>query len=146
MSLNKTILIGRITKDLELKRTQSGISVLSFALAVNRRTQKQGQQETDFINCVAWNKTAELMERYLRKGSLIGIEGRIQTRSYDNQQGQKVYVTEVVIESVEFLESKGAQQNNQSNRAQYQEQQQAYNEFDMSGGNLDISNDDLPFN
>lgn len=146
MSLNKTILIGRITKDLELKRTQSGISVLSFALAVNRRTQKQGQQETDFINCVAWNKTAELMERYLRKGSLIGIEGRIQTRSYDNQQGQKVYVTEVVVESVEFLESKGTQQNNQSNRAQYQEPQQAYNEFDMSGGDLDISNDDLPFN
>lgn len=146
MSLNKTILIGRITKDLELKRTQSGTSVLSFALAVNRRTQKQGQQETDFINCVAWNKTAELMERYLRKGSLIGVEGRIQTRSYDNQQRQKIYVTEVVIESVEFLESKRAQQNNQSNRVQYQEQQQAYNEFDMSDGNLDISNDDLPFN
>lgn len=146
MSLNKTILIGRITKDLELKRTQSGTSVLSFTLAVNRRAQKQGQQETDFINCVAWNKTAELMERYLHKGSLIGIEGRIQTRSYDNQQGQKVYVTEVVVESVEFLESKGAQQNNQSNRVQYQEQQQAYNEFDMSGGNLDISNEDLPFN
>lgn len=106
--INNVVLVGRITKDPELKRTQSGTSVCSFTLAVNRKVQAQGQPDTDFINCVAWNKTAELMVDYLHKGSLIGTEGRIQTRNYDNQQGQRVYVTEVVVNSVQFLEPKGS--------------------------------------
>lgn len=106
--INKTILIGRITKDLEPRTTTSGAIVVSFTLAVERNIKKEGQPEADFIQCVAWNKTAELMGQYLHKGSLIGIEGRIQTRSYDNQQGQKVFVTEVVADSVQFLEPKKA--------------------------------------
>lgn len=104
--INNVVLVGRLTKDPELKRTQSGTSVCSFNLAVNRRSQTPGQPDADFIGCVAWNKTAEIMEQYLHKGSLIGVEGRIQTRNYDNQQGQRVYVTEVVVQSLTFLEPK----------------------------------------
>lgn len=106
--INRVILVGRLTKEPELRRTQSGAGVVSFSLAVNRRVQTPGQPEADFINCVAWNKTAELMAQYLHKGSLIGLEGRIQTRNYENQQGQRVYVTEVVADSVQFLEPKNA--------------------------------------
>lgn len=104
--INSVSLTGRLTKDPELRMTQSGTSVTSFTLAVNRRPNSQGQQEADFISCVAWGKTAQVAEQYLHKGSLIGIEGRIQTRSYDNQQGQRVYVTEVVTETLSFLESR----------------------------------------
>ena len=94
--INRVVLVGRLTRDPELRKTQSGTSVCSFTMAVGRRVSTQGQPDADFINCVAWNKTADLMTQYLHKGSLIGLEGRIQTRSYDNQQGQRVYVTEVV--------------------------------------------------
>ena len=104
--INRVVLVGRLTRDPELRKTQSGTSVCSFTMAVGRRVSTQGQPDADFINCVAWNKTADLMTQYLHKGSLIGLEGRIQTRSYDNQQGQRVYVTEVVAESVQFLEPK----------------------------------------
>ena len=109
--INRVVLVGRLTRDPELRKTQSGTSVCSFTMAVGRRVSTQGQPDADFINCVAWNKTADLMTQYLHKGSLIGLEGRIQTRSYDNQQGQRVYVTEVVAESVQFLEPKNAQSN-----------------------------------
>lgn len=104
--INRVVLVGRLTKDPELRRTQSGTSVVSYTIAVNRRSAQPGQPDADFINCVAWNKTAELMAQYLHKGSLIGVEGRIQTRNYENQQGQRVYVTEVVTDSVQFLEPK----------------------------------------
>lgn len=110
--INRVVLVGRLTKDPELRRTQNGTSVVSYTIAVNRRTQTPGQPDADFINCVAWNKTAELMAQYLHKGSLIGIEGRIQTRNYENQQGQRVYVTEVVTDTVQFLEPKNAQSSN----------------------------------
>lgn len=104
--INQVVLVGRLTKDPEIRMTQTGTKVCSFNLAVNRKTQVQGQPDADFINCVAWSKTAELMEQYLNKGSQIGVEGRIQTRSYDNQQKQRVYVTEVVVNSITFLEPK----------------------------------------
>lgn len=106
--LNSVVLIGRLTKDPELRTTGSGTPVVSYTLAVNRRFKTQGQPEADFINCVAWNKTADTMARYLHKGSLIAVQGRIQTRNYENQQGQRVYVTEVVTDSFDFLESKNA--------------------------------------
>lgn len=106
--MNRVALIGRLTKDPELRTTQGGTSVCSFNLAVNRKVKAEGQPDADFISCVAWGKTADNMYTYLHKGSLIGVEGRIQTRSYDNQQGQKVYVTEVQCESVQFLEPKGS--------------------------------------
>ena len=162
--INRVVLVGRLTKDPEIRTTPSGAKVCQYTLAVNRTRKADGQPEADFINCVSWNKTAELMNQYLSKGALIGIEGRIQTRSYDNQQGQKVYVTEVFCDSVAFLEPKRSveEQNQQSQRNTYKTQNQAYTEHktQLQGqpvqyavnltaqaemDTLDISFDDLPF-
>lgn len=105
--LNVSALTGRITKDLDLRYTQAGKAVASFILAVNRPfTNQNGENEADFITCVVWGKTAETMANTLHKGSLIAVEGRIQTRNYENQQGTRVYVTEVVVTTFSFLESK----------------------------------------
>ena len=105
--INRVVLIGRLTRDPELRRTPQGDAVTSFTLAVNRNyTDKDGQQQADFINCVVWKKSAENVEKYCSKGSLVGVEGRIQTRSYDNQQGQRVYVAEVICNSVQFLDTR----------------------------------------
>lgn len=132
--INRTVLVGRLTKDVELKYTQSGQAVASFTLAVNRQfTNAQGEREADFIQCVIWRKAAENFKNFTHKGSLVGIDGRIQTRSYDNQQGQRVYVTEVVVDNFSLLESKG------SNRA-------ASNDpFAGNGEPIDVNDDDLPF-
>lgn len=107
---NIAVLIGRPTKDIELRTTQSGISVASFTLAVDRDHSKQ-KDEADFITCVAWNRTAEILSQYAGKGRLICVEGRIQTRNYDNKEGQRVYVTEVVAENVKLLPSGQKTQN-----------------------------------
>lgn len=101
--INTCTLAGRITKDLTLNATPNGNKVCQFTLAVNRRGK---DEQTDFINCVAWNKTAELLCQYMGKGSLIGVLGKIQTRSYENKQGQRVYVTEIRADEVVFLETK----------------------------------------
>ena len=107
-SFNKVILIGNMTADPELKQTQSGVSVCSFSIAVNRRFKSEnGQQDTDFINIVAWRQSAEFVSRYFKKGNPILICGQIQTRNYTDNQGQKRYVTEVVADEVSFVESKG---------------------------------------
>lgn len=162
--INNVSLTGRLTKDPELRMTQSGTSVTSFTLAVNRRPNSQGQQEADFINCVAWGKTAQIAEQYLHKGSLIGIEGRIQTRFYDNQQGNRVYITEVVTEELSFLESKQqstgyapqqqAQPQPQPQTQQYGNQQHKEPRYAgnltaqaemYDNDTLDIYSDDLPF-
>ena len=106
--MNKVVLIGRLTKDPELRYTSSNVPAASFTLAVNRNLQNQnGVREADFINIVMWRKQAETVKKYLTKGSLISIEGRIQTRNYDGADGKKVYVTEVIADNFEFLESKG---------------------------------------
>ncbi|WP_262316428.1 single-stranded DNA-binding protein [Lacticaseibacillus parakribbianus] len=108
--INNVSLTGRLTRDIELKYTQSGTAVGSFTLAVDRSFKNaNGEREADFINCVIWRKSAENLSNFTRKGSLIGIEGRIQTRNYDNNQGQKVYVTEVVVDNFALLESKNQQ-------------------------------------
>ena len=105
--MNKVVLIGRLTRDPELRYTSSNVATASFSLAVNRPFQNQnGVREADFINIVVWRKPAETAKKYLTKGSLIAVEGRIQTRNYDGQDGKKVYVTEVVADNFEFLESK----------------------------------------
>ena len=104
--MNKVILIGRTTKDTEIRYTQSGKAVATFTLAVDRRFKQDGQPSADFIPCVAWGKTAEVAGKYLAKGNRCGVEGRIQTRSYEAQDGSKRYVTEVVISELYFLESK----------------------------------------
>lgn len=159
--INRTVLVGRLTRDPELKYTNSGRAVASFNIAVNRKfTNSQGEREADFINCVIWNKTAENFCNFIRKGSLVGIDGRIQTRSYENQQGTRVFVTEVVAENFSLLESKNSNQNNQSeqfgqNRPQnngknYQNQQNGQsspnrNPNDPFNSMPDIKDDDLPF-
>ncbi len=101
--LNRVILMGRITQDLELKTTQSGVSVLSFTVAVDRSFVRQGEErQTDFIDCVAWRQTAEFINRYFGKGRMIAIEGSLQKRSYDDRSGNKRWVTEVVVDNASF--------------------------------------------
>lgn len=105
--INQVTLVGRLTKDPELKRTSEGTPVTNVTVAVNRQYRNQnGEIEADFVQCTLWKKTAENTSRFCRKGSLIGITGRIQTRYYDNQEGKRIYVTEVLADSVRFLEQK----------------------------------------
>lgn len=150
--INRVVLTGRLTRDLELRRTQSGTSVVSFTLAVDRNFRREGQPEADFINCVAWNRQAETMAQYLHRGSLIGVDGRLQTRNYENQQGQRVYVTEVVVDNFTFLESRAQSQQAAAtynpNPMPSQPQQPVDSPFDTSfdeNDTLDIASDDLPF-
>ncbi|MDY4034474.1 single-stranded DNA-binding protein [Streptococcus dysgalactiae] len=138
--INNIVLVGRMTKDAELRYTPSQVAVATFTLAVNRRFKEQnGERETDFINCVVWRQSAENLANWAKKGTLIGITGRIQTRNYENQQGQRVYVTEVVAESFQVLESRN-QQSGQGNSSQNDNSQSFSNSNPM-----DISDDDLPF-
>jgi len=135
--MNKVILIGNLTKDPELRYTPNGVAVATFTVAVNRpRTNQAGEKETDFINVVAWQKLADLCASYLRKGKQAAIEGRMQTRSYDNKEGKRIFVTEVVAENVQFLGG-----------GKHSEGQSGNNDFDpFSGGQaIDINPDDLPF-
>ena len=105
--LNRVVLVGRLTKDPELRYTPNGAAVATFTLAVNRTfTNQSGEREADFINCVTWRRQAQNVANFLKKGSLAGVDGRLQTRNYENQQGQRVFVTEVQAESVQFLEPK----------------------------------------
>src|SRR5699024_5038751 len=113
--LNRVVLVGRLTRDPDLRYTASGIAVANFTVAANRPFRnQQGEQEADFINCVVWRKTAENLANYMKKGSMIGVDGRIQTRSYEGQDGKMVYVTEVLAENIQFLESRGATQQRSS--------------------------------
>lgn len=155
--INNVVLVGRLTRDPELRKTQTGRSVLSFSIAVNRKFQSQ-EQAADFINCVAWNQTADFLARYATKGALVGVEGRIQTRNYEDKTGNRVYVTEVVCDSVQLLESRAeaerrqAQQGSssysqQSSQGYYEDQSRDSSDLDedFGGPTLDISSDDLPF-
>ncbi|TWK08615.1 Single-stranded DNA-binding protein A [Bacillus licheniformis] len=162
--INAAILTGRLTKDVDLRYTSNGVATASFTLAVNRNfTNQNGERDADFINCVAWRKTAETMANHLRKGSLIGIDGRIRTRNYDNAQGQKVFVTEVVVNNFTFLESRnksnnGGQSYGQGNsQGNYQTSTggnfggnqggfgQHRDPFARTSDPIEISDDDLPF-
>ena len=139
--INNISLVGRLTKDADLRYTQSNVAVATFTLAVNRTFKNEnGEREADFINCVMWRQQAENLANWAKKGALIGVTGRIQTRSYDNQQGQRVYVTEVVAEQFQLLESKG-----QGNQEQQKQAQQQTPDFSRQGAPMDISDDDLPF-
>ena len=104
--MNRVVLAGRMTKDPELRRTGNGSAVTTFTLALNRNYQSNDGQKADYINCIVWNKTAENVDKYCSKGSLVGIDGRLRSRSYDDKDGKKVYVVEVVCDSVQFLETK----------------------------------------
>lgn len=160
--INNTTLVGRLTKNPELKYTGSGIAVLSFNLAVERNYKDaSGEKQTDFINCVVWRGTAETLASFAVKGSLIGITGAIQTRSYQNNEGQTVYITEIVVNNFQMLESKnvtderrsqtGDQQqqknNNQTqNNNNYKNNRWKKNEnAQTDDGVPEVSDDDLPF-
>ncbi|MEE8808001.1 MAG: single-stranded DNA-binding protein [Lactimicrobium sp.] len=168
--INRVVLVGRLTKDVEVRKTTSGLSVAQFTVAVDRRMSRDnnGQQSADFISCVAWRQSADFLGSYARKGNLIGVEGRIQTRNYDDKDGKKVYVTEVVCDNVQLLESRksreaagsyqqnsapsyGGYNNSYSNNAQpsynepaKQNDSAAGDDF-KNGDSLVISSDDLPF-
>lgn len=142
--INSVALTGRLTSVPELEKTASNVSVVKGNLAVNRNFKNQnGEREADFINFVAWRGAADIIAQYCGKGSLIGVTGRIQTRNYENQQGQRVYVTEVVVENVTLLDSKGSSQgsNQQPNNSYQGAQNQPLGNFTP----LDISDSDLPF-
>ena len=168
--INRVVLVGRLTRDPELRTTGSGISVATFTLAVDRQyTNAQGERGADFISCVIWRKSAENFCNFTSKGSLVGIDGRIQTRSYDNKDGQRVYVTEVVVDNFALLESRkdreargqngGYTPNNNGNYGnqntnnnpnmgtpnQNNGLDNTQDPFAGSGDTIDISDDDLPF-
>lgn len=130
--INRVVLVGRLTKDPELKYTPNGIASSRFTVAVNRAfSNQQGEREADFISCVAWRKQAENLANYQRKGALIGIEGRIQTGSYEGQDGKRVYTTDVVADSIQFLEPRS---NNSSPTPQYDGQAYGNNQPAYGGG------------
>lgn len=149
--INTVTLVGRLTKDPELRYTPSGVAVARFTLAVNRTFKKEGEQQADFINIVTWRKTAENTANFLRKGSLAGVTGRVQTGSYDGQDGKKVFTVEVVAENVQFLEPKSANNasNGNSNTNGYQQQQNApqsnYGSQEAFNPSATIDDSDLPF-
>lgn len=156
--LNRVVLVGRLTRDPDMRVSQSNVAVTNFNLAVNRPfpDKSTGERGADFVNCVTFRKQAENVNQYVKKGSLVGIDGRLQTRNYENKEGQRVYVTEVVCDSVQFLEPKGS--NNASDGNQNNSYTNAYNKkenataggyeenpFKNSKGAVDIQDDDLPF-
>ncbi|GAA0437110.1 single-stranded DNA-binding protein [Lentibacillus halophilus] len=157
--LNRVVLVGRLTKDPDLRYTASGVAVANFTVAVNRPfSNQQGSRDADFINCVVWRRAAENLANYMKKGSMVGIDGRIQTRTFEGQDGKTVFMTEVVADSVQFLESKASSQNKGQQSSGYQpnqnhnqnqnqpdQQPASDNPFKDNGQPIDISDDDLPF-
>lgn len=140
--MNSCVLIGRTTRDIELRRTGNCTAVASFTLAVNRDFKTNDGQEADFIQCVAWKKTAELLEQYVHKGDRIAVNGSIRTRNYEDNYGKKVYVTEVLVNHVEFLETKREMP---SDSPSNQNKSDSYNGLGNPGYGYDIDNSDLPF-
>ena len=135
--MNRVELVGRLTKEPDIRVSQSGTTVCRFTVAVNRIKKVEGQPEADFINCISFGKTAEYMEKYIKKGYLVSVEGRIQTGSYENQQGQKVYTTDIACDSVQNLTPK-----QDTPKADSYKEPKPKEEY---AGSLDISADDLPF-
>lgn len=140
--INSVVLVGRLTKEVNLRKTGAGNSIASFSLAVNRRFVQNNEQSADFINCVAWRQQADFLAQYTKKGTQIGLEGRIQTRSYDDSAGRKIFVTEVIADNVVILESK-----KDSNNGQAEETQDEFTGYfnSPSGQTFDVPSDDLPF-
>lgn len=155
--LNRVILIGRLTRDPELRYTPNGNAVASFAIAVDRPFSGSGEKETDFINIVTWNKQAENVANYMKKGRLVAVDGRLQVRNYENQEGKKVYVTEVVAENVRFLDSDRTSREDNGGAPSYSSNQDRYstaaaksepagkNPFSDISKPINLSDDDLPF-
>lgn len=148
--MNKAIIIGRLTRDPEMRTTTSGINSTTFTVAVSRNyTNQNGERETDFINCVAWRKQAENIAKYCTKGTQVAVDGRIQTRSYDAQDGTKRYVTEIIADNVTFLSRAGSQTTSDNMSAGSQNDIATTNvtedPFKDFGNEVTLSDDDLPF-
>ena len=142
--MNKVILMGRLTKDPDIRYTQDGAAVARYTLAVDRRYQREGEQKADFISCTVFSRGAEFAEKYLKKGTKIVAAGRIQTGSYTNRDGQKVYTTDVIVEEQEFAESKKAQQENEDQRQENGDRQQETEDGFMRIPDS-LEDDTLPF-
>ena len=159
--MNKAILIGRLTRDPELRTTPTGRNVCQFSVAVSRTfTNANGEREADFINCVVWDKQAENLVKYQKKGNQIAVEGRIQTRNYDDKDGKKVYVTEILASNISFLDSKGTgatgntsfnnlpeppMEDTSSNNSNMETVSVEKDPFEAFGDSIEISDNDLPF-
>lgn len=147
--INRVVLIGRLTKDPDLRYTPNGVPVATFTLAVERSFKNgNGEKETDFIPCVVWRQQAENVANYLAKGDLAGVDGRIQTRNYEGQDGKRVYVTEVLAESVQFLQTKRSGSSSGGGNQSGGNSSSSRNDgdpFSNNGQTIDISDDDLPF-
>lgn len=144
--MNNVTLVGRLTRDVDLRYTPNGKAVANFNLAVNRPFKNQnGENEADFINCQTWGKQAENLANYMKKGNQIGVVGRIQTRNYENNEGKRVYVTEVVADSIQFLESRGQSHQQQQINVANNEIKQHADPFQGHGQPIDVNDDDLPF-
>ena len=146
--LNLTILEGRLTRDPELRKTQSGIALATFTVACDRPRKKDAEQQADFINVVAWRKSAELLSNYFHKGDAVQVQGRIQTRTYDDKNGNKVFVTEVVAYNINFpLTSKngGNSSNSSTYRSTVQNSAPTVEDPFVDTNSVEISDDDLPF-
>ncbi len=155
--MNKAFLIGRLTRDPELRYSSSNAAIVNFSIAIDRQyTNNQGQRETDFINIVAFQKQAENIKKYVGKGSLVAVDGRIQTRNYEDKDGKRVYVTEVVADRVQFLDSRNSGNNIESGNdvspADFQTESSTAKETNVSddvfadfGSSIEISDDDIAF-
>ncbi len=146
--MNKAILVGRLTRDPELRTTANGVSVCTFSVAVNRRFKNaDGGYDADFINCVAWRQQAEFLAKYFAKGRMVGVVGSIQTRNYDNKEGQRVYVTEVAVDEVHFVDSKGSNDSAPVADNTFTKSAPAAPSFEANDGFMPMpaADDDLPF-
>lgn len=144
--MNKVCLTGRTTKDIELKYNQNNVAITSFNLAVTRKFKNQnGEYESDFINCIAYKSTAELLNKYVKKGDLLGIEGRIQTRNYEDKDGKRVYVTEVIVDSIDFLQSRKDESKQETTKTENTKQKLSDDVFSEFGSSIEITDDDIAF-
>ena len=147
--MNKCILMGRLTRDPEMRQTPAGVALCSFSIAVNRRFAKEGQQTADFINCTAWRQQAEFICKYFHKGAMIAVVGNLQSRSWENQEGKKQYATDVVVDEVYFTGSKnesGTSGGQEGYSAPQPKQSNSFGDIDSMGFQaIDGSEDDLPF-
>ncbi len=144
--MNKVCLTGRITKNIELKYNQNNVAITSFTLAVTRKFKNQnGEYESDFINCIAYKSTAELLNKYVKKGDLLGIEGRIQTRNYEDKDGKRVYVTEVIVDSIDFLQSRKDESKQETTKTENTKQKLSDDVFSEFGSSIEITDDDIAF-
>ena len=144
--MNKVCLTGRVTKNIELKYTQNNIAITNFTLAVTRKFKNQnGEYESDFINCIAYKSTAELLSKYVKKRDLLGIEGRIQTRNYEDKDGKRVYVTEVIVDSIDFLQSRKDESKQETTKTENTKQKLSDDVFSEFGSSIEITDDDIAF-